>query len=269
VLSKDEVESSSRLQNTRPGKPVIKTAAVAEPAITKQRRIPVTVDTVTGARPLPPRSTPAAVTAIPAVAVVIVAAYIAAQMVADIASLKIGVVAGLAVDMGTFIYPITFTLRDVVHKVLGKRNAQVLIVTAAVINLLMAAYLLWAAAVPSDPLWGLGEQFSAILAPVWRIVLASIAAELVSELVDTEVYHWFVTRITTRYQWARVLASNSVSVPIDNLVFAVGAFAGVLPWSVVWEIFLINLLVKYAVTLVSLPLIYTAPDRDWRDETGE
>ncbi len=63
------------------------------------------------------------------VAIIVVSAYIGAQMLADIASLKIGVVAGLAVDMGTFIYPITFTLRDVAHKVLGRRNTQVLIIT--------------------------------------------------------------------------------------------------------------------------------------------
>ena len=71
-------------------------------------------------------------------AIVLVAVYIAAQMLSDIASLKIGVVAGFAVDMGTFIYPITFTLRDVVHKVLGKRNAQLLILSAGGINLVMA-----------------------------------------------------------------------------------------------------------------------------------
>ncbi len=200
---------------------------------------------------------------VPAAAVIAVAAYIGAQMLSDIASLKIGVVASLAVDMGTFIYPITFTLRDVVHKLLGKKNTRILILAAGVINLFMAAYLMWAASVPSDPMWGLGEAFSSILGPVWRIVLASIAAELVSELVDTEVYHWFVTRITTRYQWARVLVSNSVSVPIDNAIFALGAFGWALPWAVVWEIFMINLIVKYIVTLVSLPLIYVAPDREW------
>jgi queuosine precursor transporter len=198
---------------------------------------------------------------IPRIAVVVVGAYIAAQMVADIASLKIGVVAGLAVDMGTFIYPITFTLRDVVHKVLGKRSAQTIIVTAAAINLFMALYLMWAASVPSDPDWGLGAAFSAVLAPVWRIVLASIAAELVSELIDTEVYHWFVTRVTRRFQWLRVLLSNSVSVPVDNLIFSIGAFALTLPWSVVGQIFLFNLLVKYGMTLLSLPLIYTVRER--------
>ncbi|OQY27294.1 MAG: hypothetical protein B6I38_10255 [Anaerolineaceae bacterium 4572_5.1] len=196
---------------------------------------------------------------IPKIAIIIVAAYIAAQMLSDIASLKIGVVAGLAVDMGTFIYPITFTLRDVVHKVLGKRNAQVLIIAAGVINIFMALYLKFAAAVPSDPSWGMGAEFSAILAPVWRIVAASIVAEIVSELVDTEIYEWFVTKVTEQYQWARVLTSNSVSVPVDNAIFAVGAFAGVLPWGVVWEIFLINLIVKYGMTLLSLPLIYVTP----------
>ncbi len=53
----------------------------------------------------------------------------------------------------------------------------------------MALYLMWAATVPSDPAWGLGGEFSAILAPVWRIVIASIVAEMVSELLDTEIYH--------------------------------------------------------------------------------
>ena len=214
-------------------------------------------------------------TAVPRVAISVVAAYVGAQMLADITSLKIGVVAGFAVDMGTFIYPITFTLRDIVHKSLGKRNAQTLIIMAGVINLFMAGYLSWAAGVPSDSSWGLGAEFSAILGPLWRIVIASILAEVVSELIDTEVYHWFVTKVTRRYQWARVLISNSVSVPVDNLIFAVGAFGALpflgdhfltLPWAVVWQIFVFNLIIKYGVTLISLPFIYVSPDRDWAED---
>ena len=100
---------------------------------------------------------------------------------------------------------------------------------------------------------------------------AAIIAELVSELVDTEIYHLFVSRVTTRYQWLRVLVSNSVSVPIDNLLFVLIAFSPfaflgaqlVDSWAVAVEIFLFNLLVKYGVTLVSMPLIYLTPDRDW------
>ncbi|MEZ4645531.1 MAG: queuosine precursor transporter [Chloroflexota bacterium] len=158
---------------------------------------------------------------------------------------------------------------------MGKKNAQTLVITAGVINLFMAAYLAWAAGVPGDPTWGLDNEFNAILGPLWRIVIASILAEVVSELLDTEVYHWFVTKITRRYQWARVLISNAISVPIDNLIFSVGAFGALpflqdhfltLPWNVVWQIFIFNLAVKFVVTLVSLPFIYISPDRDWSQD---
>jgi hypothetical protein len=189
-------------------------------------------------------------------AVVLVSAYIGAQMLADIASLKIGVVAGLAVDMGTFIYPITFTLRDLTHRLLGRQGARALIFSAAGVNLAMAGYLMLCARAPSDPGWGLGAEFSAVLAPMWRIVLASIVAEVASQLVNTEVYQWFRDRVTRRRLWARSLVSNGAAIPVDNLIFAFGAFAFVLPWTVVWQIFVFNLAVKLLVTTVSVPMIY-------------
>jgi uncharacterized PurR-regulated membrane protein YhhQ (DUF165 family) len=68
----------------------------------------------------------------------VIAAYIAAQMMSDVASLRIVLFLGLSMDAGTFVYPITFTLRDLVHKAVGAHGARVLIVTAAVINLVMA-----------------------------------------------------------------------------------------------------------------------------------
>jgi uncharacterized integral membrane protein (TIGR00697 family) len=108
--------------------------------------------------------------------------------------------------------------------------------------------------------------------------VASIVAEVVSELVDTEVYHWFVLRVTTRHQWARVAVSNAASVPIDNVLFCVLAFGAIpgftghpltVPWVVVWDIFLVNLTVKALVSAASLPLIYLSPDRDWSADTSD
>jgi len=100
-------------------------------------------------------------------------------------------------------------------------------------------------------------------------------AEVVSELVDTEVYHWFVEKVTRRYQWLRVLVSNGVSIPVDNVIFALLAFAPLpglqdhfltVPWVIVWEIFLFNLMVKFGMTLISLPLIYLAPEQEDRNQ---
>jgi hypothetical protein len=193
--------------------------------------------------------------------IVAVSAYVAAQMMSDVLSLKIAWVAGFSVDAGTLTYPFTFTLRDMIHKQLGRRAARVVIITAAAINVVLAAALALAAWLPADPAWPLQREFAAVLTPVWRIVVASIAAEIVSEFVDTELYHLWVTRVTERYQWARVLFSNSVSVPVDSLIFCWGAFGGLLPNATVWSIFWANVVVKGVVTLFSLPGIYLVPER--------
>ena len=237
---------------------------------------PETSPVVTGTVRLSSRETPAKASkgeiTVGTVALVAIGVYVGAQVISQVTSLKIGTVADRAVDMGTFIYPITFTLRDIIHKAAGRRAARIAIWTSAGVNLFLAAYLAWAAAWPTDPSYPLGAEYSAVLGPLWRIVVASLLAMVVSELIDTEVYHWWVTRITTRYQWARVLVSNAVSIPIDNLIFAVGAFAALpfltqsqrdasLPWEAVWDIFWVNLWIKGLVSLVSLPFIYLTPDR--------
>jgi hypothetical protein len=198
---------------------------------------------------------------IPTVGIVVISLYIAAQLLSDIASLKITLIAGFSMDAGTFIYPLTFTIRDLIHKRLGKQVARTVIILAAGINLFMALFLQFTAWLPQDPSWGLGQEFAAVLGPVWRIVVASIVAEVISELIDTEIYHLWKTRITEKYQWMRVLSSNAVSIPVDSLIFCWGAFGFLLPHDVVWSIFFANVIVKGAVTIVSLPAIYIVKEQ--------
>ncbi|MCU0611653.1 MAG: queuosine precursor transporter [Candidatus Eisenbacteria bacterium] len=189
-------------------------------------------------------------------AIIVSASYIAAQMLADIASLRIVTLGGFSIDAGTFVYPLTFTLRDLVHKTAGIRAARVLIVTAGIINLFMAVFLWMVSRLPADPSVGPQVEFGIVLSPVWRIVFASIIAELLSEFIDTENYRFWVTHVTRRFQWSRVLVSNAISVPIDSLAFAWLAFGGRLPDTVVWSIVVSNVALKGAATLLSLPAIY-------------
>ena len=188
--------------------------------------------------------------------IVLVSAYVAAQMMADIASLRVVEVFGFAVDAGTLIYPFTFTLRDLVHKLAGKSAARTVIFTAAAVNIVMAVLFRLVADLPADEMAGPQVEFGVVLAPVWRIVAASIIAEVVAELIDTEVYQRWVDRLGRRHQWGRVLVSNSVSVPVDSALFVAIAFVGVLPASVAWEIFWVNVAFKGVISVISVPWIY-------------
>ncbi|MGD1972587.1 MAG: queuosine precursor transporter [Desulfobacterales bacterium] len=198
---------------------------------------------------------------IPTAGIVVISVYVAAQLLSDIASLKITKIASFSMDAGTFIYPLTFTIRDLIHKRLGKSAARTVIMLAAGVNLFMAVFFHFTAWLPQDPSWGLTQEFSAILGPVWRIVIASIVAEVFSELLDTEIYHLWQSRITKRYQWLRVISSNAVSIPVDSLIFCWLAFGFVLPHQVVWSIFFANVIVKGAVTILSVPAIYLVKEK--------
>lgn len=186
--------------------------------------------------------------------------YVAAQMLADIASLRIVTMWGMSVDGGTLVYPFTFTLRDMVHKVAGIGVARALIVTAAAVNVIMAATFWIVGQMRPDMTVGLQSEFVAVLSPVWRIVFASIVAEMLSEFIDGETYQRWVNRFGEKWQWTRVLSSNAVSVPIDSVLFSVLAFGWELPWAAVWSIALANMIIKGGVTLISMPWIYLVRD---------
>ena len=190
------------------------------------------------------------------ISIIIIGSYIACQMISNIASVKIANVLSLAVDGGTFLYPLAFTIRDMAHKTIGKKNTQKLIIVSAIINIFSPVYFYIVSNIPADSSWQFNEAFQLTLSPVLRIAIASIVGSTVAELVDTEIYHFFVTKITKRYQWLRVLISNAFSIPVDNLLFVVIAFYGALPFDALLGIFIFYFFVKYAVTIVSVPMIY-------------
>lgn len=188
---------------------------------------------------------------------VVAGGYMGAQVLADVASLRIVTLAGFAVDAGTLIYPFTFTLRDLVHKIAGKTAARALIVTAAFVNLGMALLFWVSARLPAAATTPQTVLFGEVLSPVWGIVVASIVAEVVSELIDTEVYSAWVRVVGKGKQWGRVLSSNAVSVPVDSGVFVgLAVVFGVFPADLAWSIFWANVILKGAVTLISIPWIY-------------
>jgi hypothetical protein len=182
--------------------------------------------------------------------------YVAAQLLSNVTSLRILMIGGFSMDAGTLIYPFTFTLRDLVHKSGGIRVARAVVITAAAANLFMAGLYWLVARLPPDMSVGSQLAFGQVLSPTWRLVFASIIAQIASELVDGEVYQLWVKKVGHKLQWMRVLTSNSVSVPLDSVLFCGLAFIGRMPFLVVVSIFWANVIVKVVTTLVSLPWIY-------------
>jgi len=184
--------------------------------------------------------------------------YVAAQIFANILSTKITIlpIINLAVDGGTIIYPLTFTLRDFVHKSWGKDNARQVVIIAASLNALMFILFWLVGKMPADPAWQFQKAYEAILLPVGRIIMASIAAQVISELIDTEIFSIIYKKIG---DLPAVFFSNLISLIFDSIIFGLAAFLGSLPFATVLQIIIANILVKFIISALSAPAIKLVP----------
>lgn len=193
--------------------------------------------------------------------VLILGMYITCEIIANTTAAKQVMVAGIVVPAAVFIYALTFTLIDLVNERFGKQGARYVVYTAFLANVLLATYTQFAIWLPPAPFYQGQEAFASVLGSTPRIVVASLMAYLVASLVDTEIFAWWREHVGG-YRWLRVLVSNAISTLVDSAVFITLAFAGVFP---LLPLIRGQYIVKMAVTLVSIPLIYLVRSRYTQD----
>lgn len=196
-------------------------------------------------------------------AIALACSYISLTLFANIGSLRVLLLFGLAADGGTLLYPFTFTLRDILHKKLGAATTRFIIVLSAIINLLLFLFIYLVSSLPADPSAGDQAAFAQVLNPGIRLVAGSLLGMTVAELSDTTLYSLVRRRWGRRRQYLRVLLSNALSIPLDTLIFILVAFAGRYTAAVLWEMFWANLIIKYLISLLSVGGVYLV--RDDRD----
>jgi len=192
--------------------------------------------------------------------ITITAAYLLCQIIADVTAVKMVSLFGLAVPAAVFIYALTFTIREA-HKQLGKKATVHLIITAGIVNVLMALYFMFTVALKPAGFWGNQEAYAMIIGVVPRVVTASILAEVASELIDTEIYQRWIERFPNAPQWSRVLVSNGISLPIDSVIFVGIAFFGTMPINALISVMVGQIIVKAVITIISIPMIYLVPTK--------
>lgn len=193
----------------------------------------------------------------------LVGLYVACEVIANVTASKPVALGGVVVPAAVFIYALTFTLIDLINERLGKKGARQVIYAALAANLLLAGYSLFAVRLPAPSFYEGQQAFALVLGATPRIVAASLTAYLVSALADAEVFAWWRKRLGGRHPWSRVLLSNGISTFVDSLLFITIAFWGVLP---LWPLIRGQYLVKMAVTVVSIPLIYLVRRRSARPD---
>lgn len=205
--------------------------------------------------------------------IILTGLYLFFSLAGNIAATKVTYFGGFVMDAG-FIYSITFTWRDLIHKQLGQKAAVTTIWLAAAINLLAAIYFQAVVLLPAQVDWannggqtawaflfgivGASTMFSLQM----RIVLGSILTALLAELVDTKIYQlWINGKRKTWPAWTRVFASNAISIPVDSILFPAIAFTGILGIESLLQMIWTNIIVKAIITILVFWTIYLVPER--------
>lgn len=171
---------------------------------------------------------------------------------------------------GVLTWPLVFLVTDVVNDYFGVRGVRFLtLVTTALIGATFGV--LWLAIrLPPAEFWRTSyaandvpdaqAAFAAILGQGMYIIVGSLCAFLVSQLVDAVMFRWFKRRTGERRIWLRATGSTLVSQLVDSLVVTWVAFAwfrGVpLAEATAWA--LTAYVYKFAVAVLSTPIVYAA-----------
>ena len=158
---------------------------------------------------------------------------------------------------GVIAFPITFIITDVLNEYYGKRGIR--FVTFVGMAMICFEFLLLYVAleVPVDPSSPVPQEaFDQVFGNSLRIIVGSLTAYLIGQLVDITLFHWLRQLTEGRMLWLRATGSTFGSQFIDTFIVLTVAFAGQLAFQEIIAITLFNYAYKFIIAVVITPIIY-------------
>ncbi|CAI0690538.1 conserved hypothetical integral membrane protein [Serratia entomophila] len=157
-----------------------------------------------------------------------------------------------------FIYPLTFILVDILNEFYGLRLARRTIIISFMANLIFVLGVWVTTLVPAIPQWEYSETYNGIVHSIMAVLVASSAAYLISENVNSYLLCKIKELTNSRYLFVRVITSTVVASAIDSVVFCTLAFYNVLSWDIIKTMILSQFMIKVVYALVGVGPIYAA-----------
>lgn len=182
---------------------------------------------------------------------------------------------GLAFNLtcGVLLWPLEFVITDIVNEYYGPKSVKRISYTAVV--LILYAFVMFYAAmkIPAADFWiGSGVEkgipnmqsaFGGIFGQGMWIIVGSLTAFLVSQIVDVTVFHKIKKATGEKWVWLRATGSTMVSQIVDSFVVLFIAFkiGNGWSWQLVFAIGVVNYMYKFTMAIILTPLIYFIEQR--------
>jgi hypothetical protein len=186
----------------------------------------------------------------------VVAVFCALLLISNIGAVKLIQIGPLVFDGGAILFPMTYIISDILAEIYGFKNSRRAIYTAMVMQAVAALSFWLVTSLPPAPGWNNESAYDSVVGFVPRIVLASLCAFVVGELLNALVLVKLKQRTKEPKLWLRLIGSTVVGEFADTLVFCTVAFFGVIAGGEFINYVITGYLYKTGIEVLMLPITY-------------
>ena len=179
----------------------------------------------------------------------------------------LGFVMDFNLTAGALIWPVVFMTTDLINEYFGKPGVKRISYLTALLILYAFLVIFMAIELPPAGWWAglqdesgnvynMDEAFNRILGQGQRIIVGSLTAFLLGQLVDVFIFQKLRQATGSRWLWVRATGSTLVSQLVDSFVVLFIAFYGVFATDQIIAIGITNYIYKFCVAILLTPLIY-------------
>jgi hypothetical protein len=173
--------------------------------------------------------------------------------------------------VGVVVWPIVFVVSDIINEYFGKKGVKWISYLTAILITYVFAVVFTATELPPADFWldinkegengqlfNINFAFAKIFRQGLGIIVGSITAFLIGQILDAHAFHWIKTMTGSKHLWLRATGSTLISQFVDSFVVLGVAFYILGNWTLenVLAVGLINYIYKFVVAVLMIPVLY-------------
>ena len=190
---------------------------------------------------------------------IIVALFVSSVIASNLMGNKIATFGFFDAAVGILIFPLSYLALDIIQEVKGKSVARKVLFGSLVALGFVLIVTFISTQLPSAKRDFYPEEYNKIFGISVRVMVASLAAFILSELVDIEIFARIKSMTKQKFLWLRATGSTIVSQFIDSTVFMFLAFYGISPKHDVTYLLALTIpywILKCIIAIFGTPIVY-------------
>lgn len=150
---------------------------------------------------------------------VLAGVFIGALVITNAIASKFFVLFGQELSCGIIAYPVTFLVTDLLSEIYGRKRASTVVISGFVVSVFVTGVVWIAKHAPTyaqSPVDA--ESFNTVFGLLPGIVLGSMIAYLVAQLIDVQIFEFWRRLTGGKYMWLRNNGSTFFSQLVDTIM---------------------------------------------------